>query len=103
MGFSVQSCVELEVSISSYTYLQGTVKPVSVVRDGSVTNLTYDYRQRVIETKVYPYSGKMLSSKKVYVENKLFSGACWRGRGLLAGPTISRNTNRIYAVTAMNE
>ena len=46
---------------------------MSVIRDGSVTNLTYDYRQRVIETKAYPYSGKMLSSKKVYVENKLFS------------------------------
>ena len=27
----------------------------------------------MIETKAYPYSGKMLSSKKVYVENKLFS------------------------------
>ena len=60
-------------SISNYTYLQGTDKPVSVIRDGSVTNLTYDYRQRVIETKAYPYSGRMLSSKKVYVENKLFS------------------------------
>ena len=60
-------------SISNYTYLQGTDKPVSVIRDGPVTNLTYDYRQRVIETKAYPYSGKMLSSKKVYVENKLFS------------------------------
>ena len=60
-------------SISSYTYLQGTDKPVSVVRDGSVTNLTYDYRQPVIETKAYPFSVRMLSSMKVYVESKLFS------------------------------
>jgi hypothetical protein len=50
-------------SITSYTYLSGTEKPVSVIRDGAVTNLTYDYRQRVIATKVYPYEGKMLESK----------------------------------------
>lgn len=59
-------------SITNYSYLQGTDKPVSVIRDGAVTNLTYDYRQRVIATKVYPYEGKMLESKKVYVDNKLF-------------------------------
>ncbi len=60
-------------SITSYTYLAGTDHPVSVSRDGSVTNLTYDYQQRVISTKVFPYAGKMLESQKTYVANKLFS------------------------------
>ncbi len=59
-------------SITSYTYLAGTDHPVSISRDGSVTNLTYDYQQRVISTKVFPYTGKMLESKKTYVGNKLF-------------------------------
>ena len=67
-------------SINNYTYLDGTDKPVSISRDGAVTNLTYDYQQRVVSTKVFPYVGKMLESKKSYVDNKLFSEEDPHGR-----------------------
>lgn len=69
-----------EQSITTYVYLDGTELPIEVVRDGSKTEFVYDYRQRVIETKVYPYAGKIMSSKVVYVDNKKFSDEDYYGR-----------------------
>ena len=72
-------------SITRYIYLAGTELPVSVIRDGSVTDVTYDYRQRAISTKVYPYVSKMLESKKVYVDNKWVSQEDPYGRKMYYG------------------
>ena len=60
-------------SITSYTYVTGTDRPASVTRDGAKTDLVYDYRGRVVQTKVYPYAGKTLISKKHYKNNRLFA------------------------------
>lgn len=69
-----------EQSITTYVYLDGTELPIEVVRDGSKAEFVYDYRQRVIEAKVYPYAGKIMSSKVVYVDNKKFNDEDYYGR-----------------------
>ena len=50
--------------VSSYSYLSGTKKILSKVVAGERTEYSYDYRNRVISTTVYPREGKSLTSEK---------------------------------------
>ena len=59
-----------EQSITNYEYLDGTAKTKTVIRDGSRTDFLYDYRGRVVETRVYPSAGKVLISKTGYLNNR---------------------------------
>jgi len=59
-----------EQSISQMAYEPGNQRPTVIVRDGARTDLVFDYRGRVIESVVYPYAGKSLSSKTTYVRNR---------------------------------
>ena len=62
------------------TYLNGTELKESCVRAGEKTTYVYDYRHRLVETKTQPRVGKTLSSKQVYIDNKLFSSEDPYGR-----------------------
>jgi RHS repeat-associated protein len=55
------------------TYIPGTELKASCFRAGEKTTYVYDYRHRLVETKTQPRVGKILTSKKVFKDNKQFS------------------------------
>lgn len=62
------------------TYLDGTELVASRTRAGETTEYVYDYRHRVVETRVQPNAGTTLVSRQKYVDNELFSTADPYGR-----------------------
>ena len=62
-----------EALLTSYTYLDGTTLPTTVIRDGEKTVYTYDYRQRLTQATTYPRNGQTLVASKTYLDNLLFS------------------------------
>ena len=62
------------------TYVPGTELKASCLRAGEKTTYTYDYRHRLVESKVQPRVGKTLVSKQAYKDNKLFSSEDPYGR-----------------------
>ena len=69
--------------------MAGTDNPASITRDGAKTDFVYDYRGRVVQTKVYPYVGKTLISKKQYQNNQLFADEDPYGRKTYYGYRVS--------------
>ena len=59
----------LTKSITEYTYDGNSERVDYQIADGKKTSYTYDFRGRVTETSVYPYTGKTLTSKTSYDDN----------------------------------
>ena len=64
----------------TWTYLDGTSQIASRTRAGETVEYSHDYRQRVVETRVKPNTGKTLISKQVYANNQLFASEDPYGR-----------------------
>ncbi len=62
------------------TYVNGTELRATCIRAGEKTVYTYDYRHRLAQSTVQPRVGKTLTSKQVYIDNKLFSSEDPYGR-----------------------
>ena len=60
-------------SITTITYLPGSRIAQYRKTNGKRTALYYDYRDRLIDQRVYPYAGKTLRTEHEYRCNRLFS------------------------------
>ncbi|EDM28096.1 hypothetical protein LNTAR_12106 [Lentisphaera araneosa HTCC2155] len=58
-------------SIENCTYVQGTELKASCTINGEKKEYEYDYRKRIVKTNRYPKNGIVLTSEKVYKNNKL--------------------------------
>jgi RHS repeat-associated protein len=67
-------------SITTYAYLHGTPLPISIVIDGSTTDIVRDYRHRVLETTTYRCENQSLVTKREFLNNESFSVADPYGR-----------------------
>ena len=57
---------------STYSYLLGTSQIQSTVTAGEKTDYSFDYRNRVIATTIYPDADSTLTTSKTIVDNKVF-------------------------------
>lgn len=69
-----------EASVTAYTYLDGTNLQETITTQGKKTSYIYDYRQRIVQTKVYPRRDpgeqdglKVLVTSNTYINNLLDS------------------------------
>ncbi len=80
-------------TVNEFVYLEGSadIKSKSTV-NGVATDYAYDYHNRVTEVKQYPRVGVTLTSKKNYLDNKLFSDEDPYGRRKYYGYRASDGT-----------
>jgi len=89
----------LTKSVTEYFYVGNTPKIDYQVSDGKKTSYVYDFKDRVVETSVYPYAGKTLTNKTVYVDNRVFYSEDPYGRRQYMGYSASNTTEKIRTIS----
>jgi RHS repeat-associated protein len=70
---STDTATDYGVAVTeTFTYLKGTDNVHKHTTNGSVREYVYDYRGRLLETKVFPRANKTLVSKRQYENNQLY-------------------------------
>ena len=88
-------------SVSTYAYLNGVDKVKAVLRDGELTEYFYDYRHRLVETRIHADNNSVLVNKLFYKNNLLQFREDPYGRRTYFSYRITSNAKSDAAMTRM--